>query len=429
MIVHHFNTLLEGGAAIAARRLHDSLGRYGVRSRYYYGPWLASHEDESYCKFEYPPFEPTLSQKIRDRFNGKYWFRRNFQKNLNRFLVNKPDGYDLFSYARLPIETPIHSDGEKPDVVHLHWTAGMFDYPSFFDSIPDKLPIVWTLHDMNPFTGGCHYSWACRNYLSECGTCPQLNENRSFWDLSHQNWRIKRNSILDKTIHVVGDSSWLEQCSKESKLLSNAKSFRTIHYGLDTGIFYPKEKTVSRQLLSIERDAFVICFGAALMGTRRKGVSELFQALAMLGDIKILAIFFGDGYREIPSNSANLIFRSMGRIDSPELLSLIYSAADVFVIPSLQEAFGQTALEALACGTPVVGFRVGGIPDMVRSGVTGVLADPANVTDLAEKIRWMAEHPEERIRMGGNAREMVEKEFSLEVQAGKYAELYKALLR
>lgn len=119
----------------------------------------------------------------------------------------------------------------------------------------------------------------------------------------------------------------------------------------------------------------------------------------------------------------------MGRIDSPELLSLIYSAADIFVIPSLQEAFGQTALEALACGTPVVGFRVGGIPDMVRSGVTGVLAEPANVTDMAEKIRWMAKHPEERIRMGSNARNMVEREFSLSTQAGKYVELYKSLLR
>ncbi|HJZ12216.1 MAG TPA: glycosyltransferase, partial [Acidobacteriota bacterium] len=160
----------------------------------------------------------------------------------------------------------------------------------------------------------------------------------------------------------------------------------------------------------------------------RKGFQEFLEALAKLRDIPMKVLVFGTKTVKIPTIE-NVDFRFLDRIHSLELLRLIYSASDTFVISSLHESFGQTALEAMACGTPITGFCTGGIPDMVRPGVTGLLADAGSAEDLAQKIRWMANHPNERTQMALNARQIVEQEFSLDVQARNYIELYESLIR
>ncbi len=428
MIVHNFNMYLDGGAAIAARRLHDSLAMHGIVSRYYHSPWLSVPSDDSYRGFEHNT-KLTFFQKVTDRFSGKYFFRRDFQRNLDRFLMNKPDGFCTFSYARLPFETSVGFDIEKPDVIHLHWISGLFDYPSFFDSIPNELPIVWTLQDMNPFTGGCHHAMDCEKYRFECGNCPQLNANRSSEDLSHQNMTIKWDAIKNKTIHVVACCNWLETCARQSKLFSRAKSFRTIPNSVDTRSFSTIDKLSCRRALSIDDNAFVLCFGAFSIENRGKGLPELQKAMEQLRDIPTVVVTFGSGNPKWLQNTKNLEFKLLGTVNSAELLSLCYSAADTFVIPSHYESLAHTVLEAMSCSTPVVGFRIGGIPEMIRTGITGLLADAANTDDLARQIRWMFEHPEERVQMGKNARQMVEREFFLGAQVNKYVELYKAVVQ
>jgi glycosyltransferase involved in cell wall biosynthesis len=263
--------------------------------------------------------------------------------------------------------------------------------------------------------------------LAECGNCPQLNENRSESDLSHQNWQIKSKSLAGKAIHVAACCSWLEDCARKSSLFTAAKTFQTIHNGVDLRSFYPSDRAVARQALSVDANAFVIAFGAQSIVARGKGFETLFAALKLLPDAKIVVLLFGKGQPKDLEELPHVNFKLLGHVDSADFLDLIYSAADVFLLPSLYESLAQTSLEAMACSIPVIGSAVGGTPEMVQPGTTGMLVPPANPGELATAIRWMIEHPEERAQMGANARKLVETRFSSELQVKKYIDLYEAL--
>jgi len=249
----------------------------------------------------------------------------------------------------------------------------------------------------------------------------------SAYDLSTKNFLLKKKLIRRKNLHVVTDSHWLEREAKASAIFSEVKSFQTIHYGLDIQSFFPKDKDTCRRMLDLDPDSIVISFGAADVGNRRKGIRELLAALSKVdSNDKLVLLIFGKSLPQIgPIDIPSIHF---GFVESPALLSAIYSASDIFVIPSLEEAFGQTALEALSCGTPVVGFQTGGIPDMVIHGKTGLLAQPNDANDLSSQIQRLINHPEERKRMGCNGRVFVEKKFTAEIQAQKYLTLYNEIL-
>lgn len=414
MKIAHFNTNTNGGAAIAARRLHESLVGRGVDSTFYFKRGL--RPDDTYAQVF---------------TNSRNPYRRIYRRVRNRLLVapafsGRPDGYELFSLGRLQGRTPVQQIGITPSIINLHWVANFVDYPSFFGSLPDNAPIVWTLHDMNPFTGGCHYSWECRKYQTACSRCPQLGP-LDIGDLAARNSAIKAQSIGSKNLHIVADSYWLEGEARTSALLANAKSFRTIHYGLDANQFVPRDKAACRIELALDADALVISFGADGIANRRKGMSLLLDAMELVNsDRRVVLLVFGSGPK-LPSPSGRFTVRNMGFVSSVDLMTNIYSASDMFIMPSLHEAFGQTCLEAMACGTPVVGFDTGGIPDMIKPLQTGLLATPGDVGDLAEKMQWMIENKSERLAMGKAARSLVEQEYTLDVQASKYMELYRSL--
>jgi len=410
----HFNTYTSGGAAIAARRLHESLVDRGEDSTFYFK--IGSRPDNSYVKVF------TNSQNTCTRMNRRVQ---------NRLLIapafkGRPDGYEQFSLGWLQGRTPVQQIGATPSIIHLHWVADFIDYPSFFRSIPDSAPIVWTLHDMNPFTGGCHYSWECQLYRTGCSRCPQLGPSDR-GDLAARNSAVKAEAIRSKNLHIVADSHWLEGEARRSALLAGAKSFRTIHYGLDTGHFSPRDKASCRMALGLDADALVICFGADGIENRRKGMSLLLDALDVIeSDRQVVLLVFGHG-QELQSRFERFTVKNMGFVSNLELMTIIYSASDMFIMPSLYEAFGQTCLEAMAFGTPVVGFDTGGIPDMIKHGQTGLLATAGDVGDLAEKMQWMVDHGSERWAMGKAARNLVEQEYTLDVQASRYLELYRFL--
>jgi glycosyltransferase involved in cell wall biosynthesis len=210
-------------------------------------------------------------------------------------------------------------------------------------------------------------------------------------------------------------------------LLGQARSFRTIYYGLDTVAFSPRPKEECRRSLGVEPGRFVVCFGADFTASRRKGLRELLSALTTVATASpVLCLSFGND--SPPEVDPRVEIRSLGYLGSAEALSTAYSAADLFLIPSLHEAFGQVAMEAMACGTPVVGFDTGGIPEMVRPGVTGLVAHRGDVADLAAKIQWMIDNPAERERMGREARLTVLRDFPGERQGVLYRELYESLL-
>lgn len=310
--------------------------------------------------------------------------------------------------------TRLQDLGPRPDVVNLHWISRWIDQPSFFASLPPHLPVVWSLHDMNPFTGGCHHAGDCARFTNHCCDCPQL-KNPGPRDDAFRFFEIKKRCYAGKNLHVVSSSSWMNAYARRSVLLGHARSFHIIPLGLDTHSFKPIDKTSARQAFAIDMDRFVIGFACADFADQNKGGALLMEALRALADkAKITLLVFGagklpdSGGRFEPDGRYQLI--ELGSINTPHLQSLFYSACDVFAAPSRIESFGLTALEAMACGTPVVAFETGGLVDIVADGKTGLLEKKVgSVAGLRNQLDWMLQHPAERRNMGLAARQRVKK--------------------
>ena len=418
--VYHFAASVFGGAAIAARRFFDSLADQPMESLFF-----AGDADPEADPSRYKLYRPNLRNDLVSRL--KYRSMRKKFLALERALPGRPEGMEQFHQSQHYIPTALPADHPMPDIVHLHWVSGMHDVPSFSASVPDSVPIVWTLHDMHSFTGGCHYAWECERYLGECGPCPQLNSYKN-GKAAAINQRVKRKAFANKKIHLAADSHWLANEAGNSTAFENASSVRAIHYGLNFEVFKPVDKAEARAKFNLPNDVPVLAFGADSVDNKRKGLTELLEAINLLPNADAVhCIVFGRASEELRQQSkANLHFT--GFVSSPAEQCAIYSAADVFVIPSLYEAFGQTSLEAMACETPVVGFNTGGIPDMVKPKETGLLAPRGDVQTLAEQISWMLNHPEEATAMGKQARAFAIENFHLDLQFRRYMMLYRRAL-
>lgn len=198
-----------------------------------------------------------------------------------------------------------------------------------------------------------------------------------------------------------------------------------IPYGLDTEAFQPRDRFLARQMLGVPAEARVLLFVAQWLGDSYKGMATLVEALERLKhdrDLFLLVLGRGEAVEkcQIPS-------RFLGSISEDERLSLVYSAADLFLLPSLEDNFPNTALEALACGLPVVGSNVGGIPEIVREAETGVLFERGNAEALAQAIQRVLPEHEQLHRMSTNCRITVLNEYSLGIQAQRYLDLYDTL--
>jgi len=280
---------------------------------------------------------------------------------------------------------------------------------------------------MNPFTGGCHFSTGCEAFSEQCRNCPQLGRSGDN-DLSTEVFAHKQLAYEGKNLHIVTPSRWLTGEAKRSQLLAGAKSFQTIPNGLDLDLFSPQDKRAARASLGLPSSGVVLAFGADSVTNRRKGFNELLAALSLINSkVPLTGLIFGRGVIETPvPGLANLL--QLGYVADAERQSLVYSAADIVVVPSLEDNLPNVGLEAMACGTPVVGFDIGGVPDYVRPGETGSLARPADPADLAHQLSWLIDHSEERLGRGRRARRMMEREFSQETQARAYIRLYEQLL-
>lgn len=427
MRVTHYNTFLDGGAATAARRLHSELVRMDVDSEYFYSASQGEPLD----------LDGTYHTA---RWNSGNWGNRlitgvkfrQHRQSFKRAIRGRASGHEIFTspqgapYTPWPPVNQTIGQSDHDHTIHLHWIGKFIDQASFFGSLPPGQPVVWTLHDMNAFTGGCHFSESCDRYLSGCGNCPQL-PSAADNDFSHQSFQAKARAIRDINLHIAAPSRWLIESAKSSELLSGAASFSHIPYGINSEIYYPMDRLEARARLGIDPDATVVCFGAMDVNNRRKGAKELTEAFAAIADIPgVLGLVFGGG--QLPESKSPLPpIHNVGSIEGTLGQRTVFSAADVFVLPSLEDNLPLTGLEAMACGTPIVGFDAGGIPDYVRPGVSGMLAKTGSSEALSQALRETLSDLERCDQLGHSAREMIQSEYSITREASGYRELYQSI--
>jgi glycosyltransferase involved in cell wall biosynthesis len=354
------------------------------------------------------------------------WRRERIQRSFATYKNQRPSGLEPFSDDRTPIATEVVDQCPDAHILNLHWIANFVDLGTFFDRV--DVPVVWTLHDMNAFTGGCHYNVGCDRYKSHCGACPQLGSDDDR-DLSRAIWQRKSDaypSAIDAgQLHIVAPSRWLAEEARQSTLFSEIP-ITVIPNGIDTTVFAPCDDTGLRQALGMAPDDLALLFVADSTTNQRKGFGLLLEALSGL-DLGAHVHLMSVGAHE-PEIASSVTHHHLGRITNDCLLAAIYSAADVFVIPSLQDNLPNTVLESMACGTPVVGFDVGGIPDMVRPEETGWLAETGDVPSLRRTIRQALGDDEARRCRAKRCREVAEAEYQLHHQADAYRQLYREVL-
>jgi glycosyltransferase involved in cell wall biosynthesis len=402
-----------GGAARAAQRLHHGLARLGLRSQMLVAQRFGGDTDTT----EYNPLSPGPRILGHALFRlGRRWHRPSIAKAGAYFTPE----WNYYGW-RLPGQVP------ACDLLNLHFVADLLDYRTL-PRLTASRPVVWTLHDMNAFTGGCHYSGTCARYTDCCGSCPQLVTSSGESDMTRRIMLRKRAIFARVSPHrltIVCPSRWLADEARRSSLFGRF-DVRVIPNGVDTHDYRPVERAEARRRLGLPPGARVVLFVADQIDDQRKGLRQLLAALAAIRDISgLLLVTLGRGdHGSLPHSHT----RHLGVLQDAERLRTAYSAADVFAIPSLQDNLPNTVLEALACGTPVAGFDTGGVREAVKDGVTGLLARTGDSAALADALRRILVDRALQQSLSAAARDQAEREFPIRLQAQRYAALYRQIL-
>lgn len=411
MQVLHVNaTDVRGGAGRAANRLHRGLGDIGVDSsmlvRYQY-----SDDADVYHISCVDSNVPARIRSVLDRAP---------------LLRYRNRASKQFSPAWIPDRLVEMVKRLDPDVVHLHWVGGGMLRAETIGRF--QRPVVWTMHDMWPVTGGCHYSGSCAKFEASCGSCPKLGSD-SESDISARLLRRKSRAWDTTDIQLVSPSRWLAGVAERSSLFDGT-SVEVIHNGVQLDQFQPDESELPARLGFPDHKRIVLFGAVSATSDPRKGHDLLLDALEYLpalvdSDDVVLAVFGGDDDSRL--TSLDIETRYLGDV-SESTLHALYSEADVLVAPSRQDNLPNTVVEALATGTPCVAFDVGGMPDMIEHRSNGYLAEPLDPRDLATGIAWTvtsANHPE----LETNARRTAERRFDIADTANRYRELYERVVR
>jgi len=400
----HISTYDRGGAAIAAIRLHEGLLNGGIASKILFLHNSKKNVDEGYSfKRKRPSF---LSRKL-----GYLGLNDTTKKKLKREIQSKSANYDYVSipYSSYDINT---SDLVKDaDIINLHWVSQFLDWRSFF--YKNEKPIVWTMHDMNPILGVFHYEGDKEKNKTTLGKL----DNKIIAEKTH----ILKS--IGKKFEIVAPSKWLQREVEQSSIFSGWK-VRHIPYGVNENLFKPFDKNILKELLGIPIDKRIVLFVSEDLKSRRKGMDLLLDALETIDKSKLHIIAVGGHTKTEKLNGIHYT----GYIQNIEYMRLIYAVADVFVIPAREDNLPNTVLESMSCGTPVVGFGVGGIPDMIIHGETGLLAEPENSKDLGQKIYQLINEKELGVKMGQQARQLVLQRYTLDKQAQNYIDFYQYMI-
>lgn len=317
------------------------------------------------------------------------WIDTQIQGYITR---NNLKQFGFFSYPILGNDVSKMTVVKNADYIYIHWALGGFlSLTNFEQLIKLGKPILFFMHDMWTITGGCHHSFSCEKYKSECYNCQVFPKDKNY-DLSAREFD-KKLKLYSKynNLYYISPSKWLYNCAKESALTKDKPIFYIPNI-LDKSLFKPFEKKVAKQILKINPNQTVLAFGAISISSPYKGLSFLQSALKILFLEKefedCLIVFFGSGYKKEIADEIPFKTIFLGHLTDKYSTMLVYNAADVFISPSLADNLPTTILESLSCGTPAVAFDVGGIPDLIQHKENGYLAKYKDANDLSEGIKF-----------------------------------------
>ena len=315
------------------------------------------------------------------------------------------------------------------DVVHLHTVADWFDVPGWLETLPRRIGVVISVHDMWHVTGGCFLYRGCDRYSNQpdpCDSCPILRwpANRFLATAAHsRKFRAYRNCGA----RMVANSQWLAEIAGRSPIVKACGGVRVIPPGIDATVFKPQNKNLCRKYLGLPADAFVIVTGGASVRDANKNVPWLFQQLSRLPDLpSVIVLAFGEGNVPVPDG---LNVRFTGGIRERHDLARLFAAADVFVSASLMETYGLTLVEAMACGKPVVAFRVGGIPEAAPKEQVALLCEPLDGSALLAAIQRLRTSPQLRETLGNAGHETARNRNGLRSFAQAFTRVYEECVR
>ncbi len=394
---------LAGGAVIAANRLFHGLQLQGVNTKMLVGQ--SSFENENV-------------NELPHNFTG--------EKIVSRLTM--PLGLNYVHYYS-SFKIPKHNFFKQADILNFHSLHGAYFNYLALPKLTKHKPAVYTLHDVWSFTGHCAFNFDCGRWKTGCGKCPYPNNYPAIKrDSTRLEWKLKKRTYERSQLTIVTPSNWLSALAKQSML--GEFNIHTIPYGLDTNVFEPLDPHYCRKILGVPEGKKVLLFGAMGLDDHRKGGDLLVKALnkmpkSLKESLVLLTLGQAD---ELYKNSIDIQTLNLGYVSGDRMKAIAFSAADIFIFPTRNDNLPCIIQESLACGTPVVSFDINGVPDLVRPGITGYLAEPENADSFLEKIMQLLEEDKIREEMKKKCREVAVNEYRLDIQAQRYKDLFSTLL-
>jgi glycosyltransferase involved in cell wall biosynthesis len=403
-VLHINQSDIGGGAAIAGYRLHQGLLNQDIDSKLLVGNIKTYSDRVAAVSRNY------RVENLVYRFTGRF--------GLNN--IHLLSSFDI----------PQHKFYKNADILNFHnLHSDYFNYLAISKLTANK-SAIFTLHDMWSFTGHCAYSYDCDRWKIGCGKCPYPDTYPGIYrDNTYVEWKLKDWVYSQSNLTIVTPSYWLTEQAKASML--NRFLIHHIPYGIDTNTYQPLDPLLCKTVLDIPKNKKVLLFGAESINDNRKGGDLLLKALQQLPQslkAEIILLTFGHG-GEIITSQVGIPTLSLGYISSDRLKSVTFSAADLFIFPTRADNLPLVLQESMACGTPIVSYNIGGVSDLVRHNITGYLAEPENAEDFCNGIISLMEDEQLRQKMSQNCRVIALAEYSIELQAKRYIELYEQVLR
>lgn len=401
-----------GGAAVAAHRLMDALNNNGVKAKMLVRDKASDHLTVVALQG---------SWKHRWHFLWERWcifWRLRFSRKHLFEIDIANTGTDI---TTLP-------EYKEADIIHLHWiNQGMLSLKNIGKILASGKPVVWTMHDLWPATAICHYARGCTSFSDKCHHCPLLPGGGSSQDLSAKVWKQKVNILQGRNIHFVTCSTWLGNEARKSRMIGN-QPIHSIPNPIDTHVFKPLDKAKAREECGIPTDKRIILFVSQRVTDRRKGMDYFIHAVEKMSLLhpemkEKVGIAILGGHSEEFIGTLPLPIYPLGYVSDERQIVNIYNSSDLFVLPSLEDNQPNTIMEALACGVPCVGFRVGGIPEMIDHRQNGYIAQYQDEDDLARGMAWVLGDADWQL-LSKNAVKKVATSYSQQNVAMKYVEVY-----